>query len=286
MQGLAILGKSRRHWRNIAILTPFLAIMIFLFGLPSLRMLARSILEPTLNFTQFGIVLGEPLYQQIFLTTLRISVLVTLLSVLLAFPVAHFANRTSPLLRNITFAIVLVPFWTSLLVRVYGWTFLLQRTGVINNALQSWGLSNTPLKLLYTEGAVILGITHYMLPFMIFSIYASLRSIDPRLPKAAATMGARPLRVFIKVTLPLAMPGIVAGSILVFVGSLGFYVTPALMGSPSEMMIANLISFQIRETLDWPRASAVASILVVAVAVLTWLYLRFAQRASIGKALQ
>ena len=142
----------------------------------------------------------------------------TLISIVLAFPVAQFVLRSSPLMRSLVFAMVLVPFWTSLLIRVYGWTFILQRTGVINGTLQWLGLISRPLKLMYNEGAVLVGITHYMLPFMIFSIYAALKSVDPRLAPAAATMGARPVRIFFKVTLPLVMPGIVAGSLLVFIG--------------------------------------------------------------------
>jgi ABC-type spermidine/putrescine transport system permease subunit I len=135
---------------------------------------------------------------------------------------------------------------------------------------------------MYNQGAVLVGITHYMLPFMIFSIYAALKSVDPRLAPAAATMGARPMRVFLKVTLPLVMPGIIAGSLLVFIGTIGFFVTPALMGSPADMMVANLITFQAKEALNWPLAAAIASALVCAVSLLAWIYFRFAERAPQG----
>jgi mannopine transport system permease protein len=135
---------------------------------------------------------------------------------------------------------------------------------------------------MYNEGAVLIGITHYMLPFMIFSIYAALKSIDPRLAPAAATMGARPARVFLAVTLPLVMPGVIAGSLLVFIGSIGFFVTPALMGSPADMMLANLITFQAKEALNWPLAAAIASALVCAVSLLAWIYFRFAERPPQG----
>jgi ABC-type spermidine/putrescine transport system permease subunit I len=253
--------------------------MVLLFLLPTLRMLSRGLLEPTPGFDRYVTIFENPLYRQVFETTFRVSVIVTLISIALAFPMAQFALRAGPLLRGAVFAIVLVPFWTSLLVRVYGWTFLLQRTGVLNGTLQALGITARPLKLMYNEGAVLLGITHYMLPFMIFSIYAALKSIDPRLAAVAATMGARPARVFLKVTLPLAMPGVVAGSLLVFIGSLGFFVTPALMGGPADMMVANLITFQAQEALNWPLAAAVASVLVCAVSLLAWIYFRFAERA-------
>jgi mannopine transport system permease protein len=271
--------RLRGQMHNLA-LVPFVAIMILLFVLPTLRMLSRSFLEPAPGFDRYVTVFENPLYRQVFVTTFQVSLLVTVISIMLAFPMAQFALRCRQLLRSVIFAIVLVPFWTSLLVRVYGWTFILQRTGVLNGTLQSLGLTSRPLKLMYNEGAVLLGITHYMLPFMIFSIYAALKSVDPKLATAAATMGARPTRIFFKVTLPLVMPGIIAGSLLVFIGTLGFFVTPALMGGPADMMLANLITFQAQEALNWPLASAIASVLICAVSVLAWVYFKFVERAS------
>jgi len=281
-EGDAYLERQRVGSAIIA-LAPFLLLIGVLFLWPVIKMLSRSVLEPQPGFSQFLAIANEPLYLQVMWTTLRISILVTLLSIVLAFPVAHYAAGAQPFVRNVIFAVVLVPFWTSLLVRVYGWTFILQRTGVVNESLLQLGLIDRPLKLLYTEGAVVLGITHYMAPFMIISIYVALRAIDPRLISAAATMGAKPFRIFRTITVPLAAPGIVAGSILVFVGSIGFFVTPALMGSPSEMMMANLITFQVKEALNWPRASALATALVFAVAVLGALYFSLTGRTN-GKA--
>jgi ABC-type spermidine/putrescine transport system permease subunit I len=276
--------RLRRLGPDVA-LVPFVAVMILLFVLPTLRMLSRSFLEPVPGLANYLLIFDNPLYRQVFATTFRVSLTVTLISIALAFPMAQFVLRCGPLLRSIIFAIVLVPFWTSLLVRVYGWTFLLQRTGVINGTLQALGITARPLKLMYNEGGVLIGITHYMLPFMIFSIYAALKAVDPRLAAAAATMGARPLRVFFKITLPLVMPGIIAGSLLVFIGSLGFFVTPALMGGPADMMLANLITFQAKEALNWPLAAAVASVLVCAVSLLAWIYFRFADRSPSEAAL-
>lgn len=283
-----VLGAARSfrvRWRHRApdlALVPFAAIMALLFILPTVRMLSRSVLEPAPGIGNYLTIIDNPLYRQVFVTTFSVGALVTLISIVLAFPVAQFVLRSGPLMRNLVFAMVLVPFWTSLLVRVYGWTFILQRTGVINGTLQWLGLISRPLKLMYNEGAVLIGITHYMLPFMVFSIYAALTSVDPRLAPAAATMGARPARVFVKVTLPLIMPGIVAGSLLVFIGTIGFFVTPALMGSPADMMVANLITFQAKDALNWPLAAAVASALVAAVSLLAWIYFRFAERAPHG----
>ena len=265
-------------------LLPFALVITALFGAPIGRTLARSVLEPSFGVDNFTTVLADPLAQQVFWTTLRITIAVTVASILLGYPVASFTASCSPLTRNIIFALVLVPFWTSLLVRIYGWTFILQRTGPLNELLVAAGVVPRPLKLLYTEGAVVLGITHYMLPFMIFPLYAAIRSIDPRLTSVAATLGARPLRIFLTVTLPLTMPGLTAGSVFVFIGSLGFFVTPALLGSPSEMMMANLITFQVKEALDWPIAATIAALLVFAVAMLGWIYFRLLDRRS-GKTL-
>jgi mannopine transport system permease protein len=273
-------ARGRRGKGDLLALAPLAFVMAVLFAVPIVRTLMRSVLEPDVGLENFTKVLADPLTQQVFWTTLRITVGVTLASVLLAYPVASFAARCKPLTRNVIFALVLVPFWTSLLVRVYGWTFILQRTGPLNELLLATGIVPRPLKLLYTEGAVVLGITHYMLPFMIFSLYVSFRGIDPRLRSAAATMGAKPLRIFLTITLPLTMPGLIAGSVLVFIGSLGFFVTPALLGSPSEMMIANLITFQVKEALDWPVASTIAAVLVLAVAALSWIYFRFLDRGE------
>lgn len=277
------LASGKGHWWA---LLPFLVIMGVIFVAPTIEMLSRSVLEPHPTVEHFTAIFGHPLYRQVFFTTLRISALVTILAVVLAFPVALFAQRSGPLVRSIVFAMVLVPFWTSLLVRVYGWTFLLQRTGIINSILQHFGVTDGPLPLLYNEFAVVLGILHYMLPFMVLTIFVALQAIDPSIKPAAAALGARPGRVFAKITLPLAMPGVIAGSTLVFIGSIGFFVTPALMGSPREMMIANLITFQVKEALNWPRAAAIATILVAAVSLLAWIYFVFvdANRGSSRRA--
>jgi len=280
-------GQSRRasrpslhsRWAPELALIPFVAVMVLLFALPTLRMLSRSVLEPTPGIGNYITLFENPLYRQVFATTFKVSLLVTLLSIVLAYPMAAYLLRCGRMMGGVIFAIVLVPFWTSLLVRIYGWTFLLQRTGVVNGTLRELGLIARPLKLMYNEGAVLVGITHYMLPFMILSIYAALRGVDPRLAAAAATMGAGPFRVFRKVTLPLVMPGVVAGSLLVFIGTLGFFVTPALMGGPADMMLANLITFQAKEALNWPLAAAIASVLACAVSLLAWIYFRFADRA-------
>jgi ABC-type spermidine/putrescine transport system permease subunit I len=146
-------------------------------------------------------------------------------------------------------------------VRTAAWAVLLQRNGLVNDGLQWIGITEEPVRLLYTQGAVVIAMTHVLMPFMILPIYGALRNIPPDYMRAAAVLGATRHRAFIEVMLPLAMPGVVSGFILVFLTALGFFVTPALLGSPQEMMIATLISQQIREVLDWPFAAALVGVL-------------------------
>lgn len=263
-----------REQGYLLLLLPLLTVLVTVFAVPIARILASSVLEPEPGLAHYAAVIANDLYRQVFVVTLRVSLIVTLAAILLGYPVAYVAARAHPVTRNLIFALVLVPFWTSLLVRIYGWTVILQRAGIVNETLRRLGIVDAPLKLLYTEGAVVLGILHFLLPFMIFSIYASLSNVDPRLARAAMTMGARPLRAFLAVTLPLSLPGVWAGSLLVFISSLGFFVTPALMGGPRQMMIANLIDFQAKEALNWPLAAAMAAVLLLLVALLAWAYFR------------
>jgi mannopine transport system permease protein len=178
-------------------------------------------------------------------------------------------------------ACVLIPLWTSVLVRSYAWIVLLQRTGIVNNTLLSWGLIDQPLRLIYTEGAVIVAMTHVLLPYMILPIFSSLRSIPPELDRAARNLGAGPWTSFTTVTLPLSLPGVYAGAIMVFILSLDFYVTPVLVGGPQNLTIATLIGQQTTDLLNWPFAGALAGLLL---AVTLGLVAVFRRILSFGKA--
>jgi mannopine transport system permease protein len=165
-------------------------------------------------------------------------------------------------------ACVLIPLWTSVLVRSYAWIVLLQRNGVINNALTDAGLITEPLRLLYTPGAVTVAMTHVLLPFMILPIYSALRSIPDELPKAARNLGADSVHVFFKIIVPLSLPGVFAGSLMTFILALGFYITPALVGGARTLMMATLIGQQTTELLDWPFAGALSLVLLGATILL------------------
>jgi spermidine/putrescine transport system permease protein len=210
--------------------------------------------------------LADPLYFVILLRTFAISAATTLLCILLGFPMALFVSRSPR--RNLWLALVMLPFWTSFLVRTYAWMFLLRDTGLINTALQSLGLIRQPLPLLYNDAAVVLGLVYAYLPFTVLPLYATLERLDRNLLEAAADLGAGPWVTLLRVTLPLCAPGIRAGAILVFIPCLGAYLTPDLLGGGKTVMIGNLIQNQFTNARDWPFGSAVSLALMAIVMVL------------------
>lgn len=253
---------------TMLLLAPFFALLIFAFLYPLGRLLAVSVLEPTPTIDNYVRVVGNPVYAKVLLRTLWISGLVTLLALVLAYPVAYMMTRVRGAIAAFVTACVLLPFWSSVLARTAAWAVLLQREGVVNTLLQWLGLTDAPVRLLYTEGAVVVAMTHVLLPFMILPIYGALRNIPPDYMRAASVLGAGRGRAFLEVMLPLSLPGVASGSILVFLTALGFFVTPSLLGSPQEMMIATLISQQIREVLDWPFAAALVGVLTLVVSLI------------------
>jgi spermidine/putrescine transport system permease protein len=217
--------------------------------------------------------LFDPLYLTILLRSFLTAALATALCLVIAFPAALFIARSTKR-RNLYLQLVMLPFWTSFLVRTYAWIFLLRETGLINTVLQTLGLIHEPLPLLYNEGAVLLGLVYGYVPFMVLPIYATLERLDPALAEAAADLGARPLTTFFRVTVPLAKPGIIAGSILVFVPCLGAYLTPDLLGGGRTVLVGNLVQNQFTTARDWPFGAAVSIGLMAIVMALLWAFLR------------
>lgn len=242
---------------------PALLLIGWAFILPVAALLLRSFTEPDWTLAHYARLLGEPLYLRIILRTLWISASVTALTLVLGYPVALWIARARPAVAALVTLCVLIPLWTSVLVRSYGWILLLQRNGIVNGWLRDWGLTTQPLPLLYNEFTVLVATSHVLLPFMILPLVSSLRSIGDDLGRAALNLGASPWRSFLHVTLPLSIPGISAGCLMVFVLALGFYVTPALVGGPRTLMIATLISQQAIEMLNWPFAGAISLVLLV-----------------------
>lgn len=207
------------------------------------------------------------IFRGIFLRTFGISLAVTVFCAALGFPVGYVIAQASAALRNWLILLILVPFWTSLLVRTAAWVILLQQNGLINDGLIALGILAEPIALIYNRTGVYIAMTHVLLPFFILPQYSVMTRIDPHLVKASASLGARPVRSFLSVYLPQALPGTAAGATLVFVIALGYYVTPALVGGPSDQMISTFVAFYTNESVNWGLAAALGSLLLAALLV-------------------
>lgn len=245
------------------LIAPLALLLAWAFFLPIGRLLLTSVTDPTPSLGNYRRLLTEPLYAQVIVRTIWIALVCTLGALLLGYPVAALMARPGRIVPKLATVCVLVPLWTSALIRSYAWITLMERKGVINTLLQASGVTSGPLTMLYTNGAVLLAMTHVLLPFMVLPIFSALKAVPADLPRAALNLGAGPVRTFFEVTLPLSLPGVFAGCLLVFVMALGFYVTPRLLGGPQTLMIATLISQQATELLNWPFAGAISCVLLV-----------------------
>jgi putative spermidine/putrescine transport system permease protein len=252
-------ARSDGRRREITLLLlPALVWLGVLFVYPIGRLFYLSLFGPAFTLRHYGKLVASPVYGTILANTFEISLIVTVLALGLGYPVAFLLATARARTAALLLAAVMLPLWTSVLVRTYAWMVLLGRRGVVNEALHGLGLLDTPLSLLYNRLGVTIGMVHVLLPFMILPIYSVMRGIDVELLKAAQNLGADRRQSFLRVYLPLSLPGIAAGCLLVFVTALGFFVTPALLGGRGDMMIAMLIETQVRELLDWEFASALA----------------------------
>jgi putative spermidine/putrescine transport system permease protein len=253
------------------LVAPGLALVLLLFLYPLFRLVADSVLDPVPGLGNYVEVVTDPTLWQIIETTLIIGAQCTITTLLLAYPVSYLLSRLSRSRSNLLMMFVLLPFWTSLLVRMYAWMVLLGRHGIINEALISFGISDKPYSLLYNRFAVIIGMSHFLLPFMVLSLYSTMIGIDRSLIEAASSMGSSFRQTFLRIYLPLSLPGIYAGCLLVFILAMGFYITPALLGSPQETTISVYIQQQIQQ-LNWGEGTAMAVILVAIVVGLFTIY--------------
>jgi ABC-type spermidine/putrescine transport system permease subunit I len=224
--------------------------------------------DPLTNFRRF---FGGEANVRVLGNTFFIAGLSTLGCLLIGYPYAYLMRLASPRWAGLLLIAVLVPFWSSLLVRTYAWQVILRDTGLINSTLRGWGLIDQPLDLYQTTTGVMLGMTQILLPFMVLPLFTTMARIDPELTKAAANLGASPARAFLRVFFPLSIPGVLAGSLLVFVLALGFYITPALLGSPKNTMLSAFIATRVQQQLDWGLASAMAMVLVAITLVVLFL---------------
>ena len=290
-------------WRRFVIFTPYLWLLIF-FLLPFLFVLKISFADPIvalppftplfdfaregerwfhITLDNYRFLLEDDLYWISYLKSIRIAFVSTCLCLLIGYPMAYAIARADPVWRNLFLFLIILPFWTSFLLRVYAWMGMLSTNGLINNLLLSAGLIDQPLKLLYTDFAVYLGIVYSYLPFMILPLYANLERLDYSLNEAAADLGARPLRIFRDITLPLSLPGIIAGSLLVFIPALGEFVIPALLGGLDSLMIGRTLYDEFFTNRDWPLSSAVAIILLLILVVPIMAFQHYQARGSQGE---
>lgn len=265
---------SRRNWKLWLLLAPSLLALSVFFIYPLIKMLSFSLYSPEFTWQHYLRIIDEPVWINVLWITLRISLWVTLSTLLLGYPLAWFLVRLKPRTANIFLIIVIIPYFTSVLVRTYAWMVLLGTQGIVNQGLIALGLVSEPLKLMYTSTGVLIGMTYILLPYMVLALYSVMRGIDLTLLSVAESLGASRLKAFWRVIVPLSLPGAAAGGLLVFIMSLGFFITPALMGGPQQTMISMVIESQIETYFDWGFGSALSALLLVCTLLLFWLYQR------------
>lgn len=256
------------------LLAPVLLFLAVFFLYPLAGMLARSVLDPTFTLKHYARLFAEPVYLRVLWTTFEIALSVTLGTLLLGYPLAYFLSQLKPRHAGLLMVLVVVPYFTSVLVRTYAWMVLLGTEGVLNQVLLKLGLIERPLAIMYTRTSVVIGMTYILLPYMVLALYSVMRGVDVSLMRAAESLGAGRTRAFWRVFVPLSMPGIVAGGLLVAILSIGFFITPALMGNQQDSMISMLIEAQVETYFDWGFASALASVLLACTLFLFLLYER------------
>ncbi|NYT86215.1 ABC transporter permease [Pollutimonas harenae] len=212
------------------------------------------------------------IYIQLYTKTLSIALIITLLCIALGYPLAYYLAHAPRRVAGMLMVLVLLPFWTSLLVRTTSWIALLQTNGVLNSIFEALGLINSPLEMLYTSFATVIAMTHILLPFMILPLYSVMKGIDPSYVRAALSLGSKPFSAFVRIFLPLTLPGLSAGSLLVFIISVGYYITPALVGGTDGQMISNIIAFHMQRSNNWGLAAALGTLLLVLILLLYWVY--------------
>ena len=272
-------------WLLVFFLVPFLIVFKISFAEfsplgrppyePVFRWLEEGALQIKLLLGSYDYLLHEPLYVSSWLYSIKVAFFSTIFCLMLGYPMAYAIARSTPTYRNVFLMLIILPFWTSFLLRVYAWIGLLKNDGVINNMLLAMGFIDEPLAMMNTSFAVYIGIVYSYLPFMILPLYSNLEKHDLTLLEAASDLGAGPTRAFMRITLPLSMPGVIAGSLLVFIPAVGEYVIPSLLGRSDQLMIARLLSDEFFLNRDWPKASAVAIAMLLLLVVPIMLFQHF-----------
>jgi putrescine transport system permease protein len=275
-------------WLLLFFLVPFIIVLKIAFSetqialppyQPLLQWAEDRVVEIKLNVGNFLFLIEDSLYWKAYLNSIKIAAVSTFLCLLIGYPLAYAVARAHPTWRNILLMMVILPFWTSFLLRVYAWIGILKNNGLINNFLLWIGVIDEPIVMMQTDFAIYVGIVYSYLPFMILPLYSNLEKMDLTLLEAAQDLGCRPFKAFLTITLPLSMPGVIAGSMLVFIPAVGEFVIPALLGAPDSLMIGKVLWTEFFSNRDWPVASAVA-IALLALLVVPIVFLQRAQGAE------
>jgi putrescine transport system permease protein len=278
-------------WLLLFFLIPFAIVLKISFAdtqlavppyTPLFDWVEQQYLQIRLNMGNYLFLLRDSLYVQAFLSSLKVAFISTIFCLLLGYPMAYGIARSNPSWRNTLLLLVILPFWTSFLLRVYAWIGLLRNNGVINNVLMGLGIIDEPIVMMQTDFAMYVGIVYSYLPFMILPLYSNLEKHDRTLIEAATDLGSRPARAFLSITLPLSMPGIIAGSMLVFIPAVGEFVVPRLLGGTDSLMIGRVLWDEFFLNRDWPVASAVAISLLVLLVLPIMIFQRYQMREAEG----
>lgn len=268
--------------RKLAIVPPFVWLVLFLlvpfllvfkisladlrFGIPPYTPLAKlenDTLSLGIHLSSYKLLLSDSLYIATYISSVKMALITTVCCGLIGYPMAYYIAKAAPRTRNLMLLAVILPFWTSLLLRVYAWVGILRNDGLLNNALMALGVIDAPLEIYRTDLAVYIGLVYAYLPFFILPLYANLVKLDNRLLEAAYDLGARPWQAFWRVTWPLSLPGVVAGSLLVFIPTVGEYVIPEMLGGADTLMMGRLMWTEFFNNIDWPMAAAVTCVMVL-----------------------
>ena len=293
-----LVDMLQSHWKIIVVGIPFIWLLMF-FLAPFIIVIKISLAESLIAsppytplyersedgvltirviFENYSYLWEDDLYINSYLNSLKIASISTVLCLLIGYPMAYGITRSSPTAKNVLLMLIILPFWTSFLLRVYAWMGLLADQGTINSLLIWLGVIDEPIRMLYSELAVYIGIVYSYLPFMILPLYANMEKLNMSLNEAAADLGAKPTIAFLTVTLPLTVPGIIAGSLLVFIPATGEFVIPDLLGGGNVLMIGRILSDEFNSNSDWPIASAVAIVLLIVLVLPMMLYQRIQAR--------
>lgn len=262
-------------WSTAWFVAPLLLVMAVTFNLPLLVMLGQSVVGATgLTLGYFSEVFEASVYLKVLANTFRIALITAVFCVLLGYPLAYWLRRLAPRWQLVALSMVVIPFWISILVRTYAWIVVLGNAGIVNRSLLGLGIIETPFSFLYNELGVIVGTVNVLLPFLVLPLFASMLKIDEQLLQAAETLGGSPWTVFWRIFFPLSVPALAAGAILVFILTLGFFITPAVLGGGRVSMIANMLDLLVNQMPSWELASAISAVLLLVTLGLFVAYLR------------